>query len=120
MAVLWIPFGRSLARAAEPDGLADIYSRLDARVGLRVARLGKAYLRRHPAEASRSRLAELIEAADGGSLHSALTQGELAMQTALGEVYKRDFEAERVVRVEGWVLSLTEARLHAWRHLIAA
>ena len=54
------------------------------------------------------------------SLRPALTRGELAMQAALGEVYRRDFEAERVVRVEGWVVSLTEARLHAWRRLATA
>jgi len=120
LAALWIPLGRILAQAAEPDRLIDTYASLDARIGLRVANLGETYLNCNPNEVSRLRLAELIMGPHAESLRAALRRGELAMRAALVEVYSRDFEAERVVRVEGWVLSRTEARLHAWRRLTRA
>ena len=117
LAVLWSLLDRTLAQATEPDRLVDTYARLDARIGLRVANLGEVYLRRNPAEGSQSRIAELIGGLHGPTLRSALSQSELRMRTALRAAYSRDFEAGCVVYVEGWVVSLTEARLHAWRHL---
>src|SRR5262249_51220264 len=117
LVALWSPIGRMLAQAAAPDRLVDTYARLDARIGLRVANLGEAYLRCNPVEASHLRLAGLIGCLHGGSLRPTLARGEQAMQAALSDVYRSDFEAGRVIRVEGWVMSLTEARLHAWRRL---
>jgi hypothetical protein len=117
LVALCSPLGRILTQAAAPDRLADIYARLDERIGLKVADLGEAFLRHSPAEASQLRLAELIESMHGECLRPALDGGELVMQSALREVYRRDFESGRVICVGGWVVSLTEAWLHAWRHL---
>jgi hypothetical protein len=109
--------GVRLERAAASDEMVDAYAGLDAKVGLRITGLGEAYLRRNPAERSLSRLAELIQNLHVKSFGAALHGGESAMQAALDKAYRRDFAAGRHVCVEGWVLSLTEARLHAYRHL---
>lgn len=115
VAAMWRPLGGMFTRGG--DLLVASYARLDTKTGLRVPNLGCAYLDRNSGEASRVLLTELIGIFHGESLRPALQQGELAMHAALNEVYHPDFEAERVVRVDGWVLSLTEARLHAWRCL---
>lgn len=69
------------------------------------AQLGRAYLAARPDEASASRLTSLIL-----DERATVTGDEPARVTAhVGE----DFEAGRVVVVNGWILSLTEARLCA-------
>jgi hypothetical protein len=119
VAPLWFPLSRTLQRSEHSDRLVNSYASLDAKIGLKVVDLGEAYLCYNPAELSHRRLAELIVGLHGASLWPALTRGEPAMQVALGEVYRSDFDLGRVVCLEGWVVSLTEARLHAWRRLTA-
>ena len=110
-------FGAWLSRAAGADEMVDAYAGLDEKVGLQIAGLGEAYLRRNPAEGSLGRLAELIQNLHVKPFGAALHGGKSAMQGALEMAYRDDFAAGRQVCVEGWVLSLTEARLHAYRYL---
>jgi hypothetical protein len=114
---VWSSLGRRLVLAGEASTLVNMYAKLDTRVGLRIANLGEGYLQQRPTEASLARLAKLVGGCERGSLRHALHRGELAMRAALQDRYTSDFETKRIVCVDGWVLSVTEARLHAWRHL---
>lgn len=79
-------------------GLDFPWSGAGARAAAR--RVGRAYLRRHPAEA------------DVALLRAALA-ADLGDPERLRARVRGDFEREAVVRVQGWVLSRTEARLCA-------
>jgi hypothetical protein len=109
--------GVRIERAGGSNKMLDAYAGLDAKVGVQIKGLGEAYLRRNPAERSLSRLAELIQNPHGRLFGNALHGDESVMHAALDTAYRRDFAAGCQVCVEGWVLSLTEARLHAYRHL---
>jgi hypothetical protein len=69
------------------------------------ARLGRAYLAATPGEADPSRLATLILGAP------AVPEGREAARVA--SRIRADFDAGRVVTVDGWIVSTTEARLCA-------
>ncbi|MDQ4035942.1 MAG: hypothetical protein M3153_08430 [Chloroflexota bacterium] len=69
------------------------------------ALLGRAYLAATPGEADTSRLAWLILGAPG------VPTGREAARVA--SRMRADFDAGRVVTVEGWIVSTTEARLCA-------
>lgn len=75
------------------------------------ARLGRIYLETHPAEGDRNTLVGLIEEAmtpqtgDGAD--------PAAMAAALQEAVREDYARDVVVPVDGWLLSVTEARLYA-------
>lgn len=68
--------------------------------------VGAAYLRLHPEVAAAERLTALLGADLGDDEGAALASRLAARQRA-------DFGAGRTVVVEGWVLSLTEARICA-------
>jgi hypothetical protein len=72
--------------------------------------LGRAYRREHPGEADPDRLAELLRSALGPGAASA---GPDALARRLGARIRRDFEAERMATVDGWILAETEARVFA-------
>jgi hypothetical protein len=65
-------------------------------------RLGARYLVAHPAERSRVRLSRLLIPADEGAIPAQLLRG-----------IARDWAANHVVVVDGWLLARTEARLCA-------
>jgi hypothetical protein len=67
--------------------------------------LGLAYLRAHPDEYGATELTALILGGRGVP-----RGGEAASVSAR---MRADFEARRVVTVDGWILSRTEARLYA-------
>jgi hypothetical protein len=69
------------------------------------ARLGRAYLRTATDEASATRLASLVLG------RTAVAPGGEAARVASN--IRADFSAGRVVTVEGWIVSRTEARLCA-------
>jgi len=69
------------------------------------ARLGRAYLAATPHEASATQLASLILG------EAAVPRGREG--TRVGSRIQADFDAARVVTVEGWIVSHTEARLYA-------
>jgi hypothetical protein len=82
--------------------------------------VGRAYLASHPAEADRDRLAVRLDQAvrcQGCDPARART-GQL--RAALAGQIRADFAAARVVMVDGWVLSETEARLCGLAALSAA
>jgi hypothetical protein len=83
------------------------------------ARVGFIYLQQHPAEA---RLARLLDGLvgdwhDAGSWLDRAGPGEL--RSRLREQIRTDFAARRTVRVQGWVLAQSEARLSGLAALIA-
>jgi hypothetical protein len=78
-------------------------------------RLGMAYLRAYPAEGDRRALLVAIDRVISANLES----GDLAsadapqVGAALERAVRAEYAAGKVVMVEGWVLSVTEARLYA-------
>ena len=99
---------RAIASVLERLGAADATTRALRSLILSrdsAVRLGRAYLVATPNEASASRLTSLI-------------LGESAMRTGREAARVRsriqgDFDAGRVVTVDGWIVSPTEARLCA-------
>ncbi len=82
------------------------------------ARVGLAYLQQHPAEAHLARLLEGLvgEWHDAGGWLDRVGPGEL--RSRLREQIRADFAARRTVRVHGWVLAQSEARLFAVAALV--
>ena len=75
------------------------------------AAVGRAYLASHPAEADRARLtAGLDQALRCQECDPARARTD-QLRAALAGRIRADFAAARVVMVDGWVLSETEARL---------
>jgi hypothetical protein len=82
--------------------------------------IGNAYLRQHPEEAALSLLLKNVIAAtpadgfgrgfDADRLRTA-DEGEL--REAIERRVRQDFAGDSVVKVDGWILSVTEARLCA-------
>jgi hypothetical protein len=75
--------------------------------------IGRAYLERYPQEADIRRLEDQIAQgiAGGRTLLAATSKQE--MSKLLSDRVRQDFETEHVVKVQGWILSITEARLCA-------
>lgn len=75
-------------------------------------RVGQAYLAKAPAEADRQRLlAGLFPRLDPGEAR--LGDGPASWRDSFSTRCRRDFAEGQTVQIEGWVLSLTEARLCA-------
>jgi hypothetical protein len=93
--------GQFLVRVAPDDAraLRDLVSRRES-----AAALGRTYLRLHHEEADADRLVSLILARGNGAHH---------LGTHVASRIKADFDAGRVVSLEGWLVSPTEARLYA-------
>jgi hypothetical protein len=75
--------------------------------------IGREYLNVFPAEASREKLTSLISARVPGGRRTveAATDGDLRKALLLGS--QQDFLDRHTVQLDGWVLSVTEARLCA-------
>lgn len=95
-------------REALEEAVADL---LPARAS--AVAVGDAYLRRVPGEASAERLETLI-------LGSTRAAGLPITPAGLRRRVERDFAEEKVVRLDGWLLSVTEVRLCAFACLRAA
>ncbi len=78
-------------------------------------RLGKAYLRVYPADGDQSVLLAEIDKVISANLQTGnLASAEpLQLGAALERAVRAEYADDRVVTVEGWVLSITEARLYA-------
>lgn len=72
--------------------------------------IGNAYLRGHPQERN---LQDLLQALFEGAPGPDVRGEPIAGRRYFEKKIRNDFQAERTVTVEGWVLSLTEARLCA-------
>ncbi len=75
-------------------------------------RVGAAWLRAHPEEASRAALEGLLAPLPGGAHGASLRARE--WMAWLRERQRIEFEAGRLVKLEGWWLARSEARLCAW------
>jgi len=75
--------------------------------------VGRAYLRREPAEANAARLRERILADLGLDADAAAASADRELRERLRHRVRADFAAGRIVKLDGWILSLTEVRLSA-------
>ena len=92
----------------EARRLADMLRHPDS-----AAWLGRLYLEGKPREADTALLVTLIGAAPGPALPPASPSTDEALRADLEERIRNDFIYGNTVAVDGWLLSLTEARLCA-------
>lgn len=77
------------------------------------AAVGKAYLAQQPTEASVYKLVDLIVSEIAAETPKWYTLGLDGVKQLLQEQMQRDFASEKTVKLQGWLVSLTEARLYA-------
>jgi hypothetical protein len=77
------------------------------------AALGRRYLRAHPAAASVDRLCDGVVARLADGRRAIAEADEDGLRRLLAGAVREDFASDRVIDVDGWVLSATEARLYA-------
>jgi hypothetical protein len=80
--------------------------------------VGTAYLDRVPSEASATRLLDGIAARLPEGRGTIREASDDDLRAFLAASIRSDFEDDRVVEVDGWVLSPTEARLYALTTLV--
>ena len=90
------------APTTAPELGAALLELLPARADAAV--LGRAYLAANPAEADLDRLVRQL---------TAMAREPSDLQAAIGDRLRRDFANRDTVRLDGWVLARTEARLCA-------
>jgi hypothetical protein len=88
--------------------LADVLRHPDS-----AALLGRLYLDRNPQEADAAQLVTLIGAAQSPALSPVTAAPDESLRTVLEARIRNDFINGKTVAVDGWLLSLTEARLCA-------
>lgn len=76
-------------------------------------RIGAAYLRLHPQEADAASLRRSFASAPGGAAGSLEAMGAGEFAGWIRDRRRGDFRDGRTVAVDGWILSITEARLCA-------
>lgn len=82
-----------------------------------IAGIGNAYRNRSPLESGRQQLQTLL-LRDSEEKDIAPSSGNTAVSSVLEEKIRKDFEKGHTVIVDGWVLSVTEARQCAYFSLI--
>ncbi|MEZ4215418.1 MAG: hypothetical protein R3E88_02985 [Myxococcota bacterium] len=102
------------ARRAGGPGLLELPAALADPTGVHALRVGRAWLRAHPAEADRAVLERLL-----GDLPEAARRGGLDLRDERVRAWLRarqrdDFADGGVVELDGWWLSQTEVRFCAW------
>ncbi|OIR07133.1 hypothetical protein GALL_107220 [mine drainage metagenome] len=109
-------FSASAADLAQP-GLAERVARcLDP--DPQVAALGVGYLEAVRQEASVAHLLERIGERWPSGVSGLACLSARSLRRALADIALRDFARVDVVRVDGWVLARSEARLYALAHLV--
>jgi len=107
---LWpaVAFGRSIETPAARQArrIAGIFTR-----PVSAARIGRVYLRDHPHEASLERLMHGLAAGWPGGAARIERLSNAQLRRRLHRKIRADFAAGRTVRVQGWVLAESEARL---------
>lgn len=111
----WFQPLRALRRMrawSQPDPLAKHLTALFAHPAS-AAVVGRAYLRTAPMEADERRLVDLVcEGIPGG--RAVVAAGDVGqLHNHIRQAQRRDFAQGRLARLDGWVLSQTEARLCA-------
>jgi hypothetical protein len=92
---------------SERGAAASLVRSIRARASARI--IGAAYLATHPDEADAAILCRAIAA----DLATAAPRDQAELDRALANRVRADFLQRRTVKVDGWVLSRTEARLCA-------
>jgi hypothetical protein len=78
-----------------------------------VVRLGNAYRSAHPAEADAAVLLDAIDRALAAAGAGAAATPPAVLASAMQQRVRDEYTRGEVVRVTGWILSVTEARLYA-------
>lgn len=94
-------------------GLAGLFVHQDS-----AAQVGRAYLRTFPGEADAERLVSRLCASDPLKHRTLLNADLKRCVELLALTHRQDFEKGRIVKVDGWILSETEARLCALATLL--
>jgi len=96
-----------------PEAQASLSNRLVAvfRAPRSAAAVGRRFLDRHPEEAGAEPLATRIAADLRARGCDPLRADTAELRAALSRQIQADFDTARVVHVQGWLLSATEARL---------
>lgn len=111
-----------LGNAAEIQPVCQMGRRLVRMFGnvLPSARIiGYSYLQRIPKERASDFLVEAIMHGDGCRIHQAWFLQDAELFECLKRKISLDFESDRIIVVDGWVLSVTEARLCALSTLMS-
>jgi hypothetical protein len=98
---------------AEAERLAGLFAHTDS-----ARRVGEAYLRTFPDEASIPRLLDRIERRLPGGSRTVREASERTLRALVTDGIREDFRHERSVLVHGWILAETEARLCALAALV--
>ena len=80
--------------------------------------VGLQYLRTAHGERDLNTLIRLIASILPGGHRALVVSNDADLRHLLGMQVRRDFEEERTVKLDGWILSLTEARLCAIATLV--
>jgi hypothetical protein len=75
--------------------------------------IGRAYLQSYPREADALRLEDQIAQGIAGGRTLLATTSKPEVSKLLTDRIRQDFATDQVVKVQGWILSVTEARLCA-------
>jgi hypothetical protein len=101
--------------AQSADRLAAVFRRRTS-----AAAVGRAYLAGHPGEAAIGHLVTQLGKALRRWDCEPDRADRMTLRAAMSRLVKEDFASSRVVKVDGWVLSLSEARLCGLVALLAA
>jgi len=102
------------ARRAGGPSLAELPAALADPLALRARRIGRAWLAAHPEEADRDALARLLGDLPGRARAAESVLRDAGVRAWLRERQRDDFVEDRIVELDGWWLSQTEARFCAW------
>ena len=102
----------ALSRGAGGPGLGDLAAVLGEPELWSAKQIGEAWLRANPGEADRAELEGLLSPFPE-PLREARSLREPALREWLRDRQREDFAADRIVKLEGWWLSQTEARFCA-------
>jgi hypothetical protein len=97
--------GWAAARPALGAALENLLPDTDSAVAV-----GRAYLRRHPGDRDQKRVQHLLSAALGGHPEAL---APVVLRARVRDRIRQDFAESRIAIVDGWILSVTEARLCA-------
>lgn len=109
----WRVLVETASAAAPPERLAGLFRDPES-----ARRIGRAYLRQTPGEAKTGLLAGLVTADLPGGVTGISGLSEAELRERLSRQMVDDFAQGRTATVQGWVLSLTEARLCALTTLV--
>lgn len=112
LALRSVPLPGRLATAAAPPLPAARLATLFAHAPSAHA-VGRVYLRQVPAEGDAQALARLIADSLGTDAGALARMSDGALRHAIARRIRQDFADDRITSVDGWLLSVTEARLSA-------